>query len=60
MWPAIWRIRTARIASAPLAAFEAVRRYREGGGKLEVWLYRGAWQEFEPHQIERAGSAFAS
>ncbi|MCH7511135.1 MAG: glucosamine-6-phosphate deaminase, partial [Chloroflexi bacterium] len=20
----------------------------------EVWLYRGAWQEFEPHEIERA------
>lgn len=37
-----------------IATFEAVKRYREGGGKLEVWLYRGAWQEFEPHQIERA------
>jgi glucosamine-6-phosphate deaminase len=37
-----------------LAAFEAVRRYRESGGELEVWLYRGAWQEYEPHQIERA------
>ena len=20
----------------------------------EVWMYRGAWQEFEPHEIERA------
>ena len=20
----------------------------------EVWLYRGAWQEYEPHEIERA------
>jgi glucosamine-6-phosphate deaminase len=36
------------------ACFQAVRRYREAGGELEVWLYRGAWQEFEPHQIERA------
>jgi glucosamine-6-phosphate deaminase len=37
-----------------MAAFEAVRRYREAGGQLHVWLYRGAWQEWEPHQIERA------
>jgi glucosamine-6-phosphate deaminase len=37
-----------------MAVFEAVRRYRAGGGQLEVWLYRGAWQEYEPHQIERA------
>ncbi len=22
--------------------------------KPEVWMYRGAWQEFEPHEIERA------
>ncbi len=22
--------------------------------KPEVWLYRGAWQEYEPHEIERA------
>jgi glucosamine-6-phosphate deaminase len=36
------------------ACFQAVRRYREQGGEIEVWLYRGAWQEFEPHQIERA------
>lgn len=36
------------------ACFQAVRQYREAGGQLEVWLYRGAWQEFEPHQIERA------
>ncbi len=24
------------------------------GLKPEVWLYRGAWQEYEPHEIERA------
>ena len=24
------------------------------GIKPEVWLYRGAWQEYEPHEIERA------
>lgn len=36
------------------AIFEAVNRYRETGEDLEVWLYRGAWQEWEPHQIERA------
>ncbi|HVJ83336.1 MAG TPA: glucosamine-6-phosphate deaminase, partial [Planctomycetia bacterium] len=36
------------------AIFRAVERYRSGGGKLEVWLYRGAWQEWEPHLVERA------
>jgi glucosamine-6-phosphate deaminase len=36
------------------AIFQAVERYRDAGGKLEVWLYRGAWQEWEPHLIERA------
>ncbi len=34
--------------------FHAVNRYRETGRDLEVWMYRGAWQEWEPHQIERA------
>ena len=24
------------------------------GLRPEVWLYRGAWQEYEPHEIERA------
>ena len=24
------------------------------GIQPEIWLYRGAWQEFEPHEIERA------
>lgn len=36
------------------AIFQACERYSTKGGSLEVWLYRGAWQEWEPHQIERA------
>ncbi|MGL4462027.1 MAG: glucosamine-6-phosphate deaminase, partial [Planctomycetia bacterium] len=36
-----------------LVCFQAVERYRAAGGVIEVWLYRGAWQEWEPHQIER-------
>jgi glucosamine-6-phosphate deaminase len=36
------------------AIFEAVERLRGEGTDFEVWLYRGAWQEWEPHQIERA------
>ena len=31
---------------------------RAGAGRrdkqFEVWLYRGAWEEWEPHEIERA------
>jgi glucosamine-6-phosphate deaminase len=38
-------------AQAIVRALEAVR----GEGLApEVWLYRGAWQEYEPHEIERA------
>jgi glucosamine-6-phosphate deaminase len=36
------------------AIFEAVRRSRKAGRPFEVWLYRGAWEEWEPHEIERA------
>ena len=38
-------------AQAILEALDVVR-----GQQIdpEVWLYRGAWQEFEPHEIERA------
>jgi len=36
------------------AIFEAVRRSRKAGRQFEVWLYRGAWEEWEPHEIERA------
>jgi glucosamine-6-phosphate deaminase len=36
------------------AIFEAVHLVREKGVDFEVWLYRGAWEEWEPHEIERA------
>ena len=36
------------------AVFEAVRRVRAKGQHFEVWLYRGAWEEWEPHEIEMA------
>jgi glucosamine-6-phosphate deaminase len=36
------------------AIYEAVRRVRKRGQNFEVWLYRGAWEEWEPHQIEMA------
>jgi glucosamine-6-phosphate deaminase len=35
------------------AIYEAVRRVRATGQEFEVWLYRGAWEEWEPHEIER-------
>jgi glucosamine-6-phosphate deaminase len=35
------------------AVFEAVRQVRKRGQDFEVWLYRGAWEEWEPHEIER-------
>jgi glucosamine-6-phosphate deaminase len=35
------------------AVFEAVRTVRKKGQNFEVWLYRGAWEEWEPHEIER-------
>jgi glucosamine-6-phosphate deaminase len=35
------------------AIYEAVRRVRNTGQDFEVWLYRGAWEEWEPHEIER-------
>jgi glucosamine-6-phosphate deaminase len=31
------------------AIYEAVRRVRKKGQAFEVWLYRGAWEEWEPH-----------
>jgi glucosamine-6-phosphate deaminase len=33
--------------------FQAVRQVRQKGQNFEVWLYRGAWEEWEPHEIER-------
>jgi glucosamine-6-phosphate deaminase len=35
------------------AIFQAVREVRPQGLSFEVWLYRGAWQEWEPHEVER-------
>ena len=35
------------------AIFSAVRQVRAKEQKFEVWLYRGAWEEWEPHEIER-------
>lgn len=36
------------------AVFEAVRRVRGSGPEFDVWLYRGAWEEWEAHEIEMA------
>jgi glucosamine-6-phosphate deaminase len=36
------------------AIYEAVRQVRTRGQDFEVWLYRGAWEEWEPHEIEMA------
>jgi glucosamine-6-phosphate deaminase len=35
------------------AIFQAVREVWHAGQAFEVWLYRGAWEEWEPHEIER-------
>lgn len=37
------------------AIFQAIRRARadDKGWKTEVWLYRGAWQEWGPHEVDR-------
>jgi glucosamine-6-phosphate deaminase len=35
------------------AIFQAVRELRKDNLPFEVWLYRGAWEEWEPHEIER-------
>jgi len=37
-----------------MAIYDAVRRVRADKQMFEVWLYRGAWEEWEPHEIERA------
>jgi len=36
------------------AIFRALEQVRPEGIDPVVWLYRGAWQEFEPHEIEMA------
>ncbi|MFO0809380.1 MAG: glucosamine-6-phosphate deaminase [Gemmataceae bacterium] len=35
------------------AIFQAVRETFGRGQRFEVWLYRGAWEEYEPHELER-------
>jgi glucosamine-6-phosphate deaminase len=35
------------------AIYDAVRVVRAEKQDFEVWLYRGAWEEWEPHDIER-------
>jgi glucosamine-6-phosphate deaminase len=35
------------------AIFRAVRAVWSRGNRFEVWLYRGAWQEWEPHEVDR-------
>jgi glucosamine-6-phosphate deaminase len=35
------------------AIFQAVREVWGQGQQFEVWLYRGAWEEWEPHEIDR-------
>ena len=36
------------------AIIESLEQVAEEGIQPEFWLYRGAWQEYEPHEIERA------
>lgn len=36
------------------AILRALKVVESEGLTPEVWLYRGAWQEYEPHEIERA------
>lgn len=36
------------------AIFAAVRLVRQKGQHFDTWLYKGAWEEWEPHEIEMA------
>jgi glucosamine-6-phosphate deaminase len=36
------------------AILKALQQVEPEGMRPEVWLYRGAWQDYEPHEIERA------
>lgn len=36
------------------AVYTAVRQVRAAGLTPDVWLYKGAWEEWEPHEIEMA------
>jgi glucosamine-6-phosphate deaminase len=35
------------------AVFQAVKEVFARGQRFDVWLYRGAWEEWEPHELER-------
>jgi glucosamine-6-phosphate deaminase len=35
------------------AIFQAAREVSSRGQRFETWLYRGAWEEFEPNELER-------
>jgi glucosamine-6-phosphate deaminase len=35
------------------AIFQAARELHNKKQDFEVWLYRGAWEEWEPHEVER-------
>src|SRR5438132_3960495 len=35
------------------AVFRAVHEVWKQGRSFEVWLYRGAWQEWEPYEVDR-------
>jgi glucosamine-6-phosphate deaminase len=36
------------------AVLQAMRRTRSRIGEPELWLYRGAWEEWDPHEIDMA------
>lgn len=36
------------------AIIKSLEQIGKEGYRPEVWLYRGAWQEYEPHEIERS------
>ena len=40
--------------AAVIAALDAVRGQSSWARACELWLYRGAWQEWEPHEIDMA------
>lgn len=35
------------------AIFKALRLLAKDGFSTQTWLYRGAWEEWEPHEVER-------
>ncbi len=53
MWPGKCPIRTEPIELAPTRYLKRCARCVRKGQLFEVWLYRGAWEEWEPHEVER-------